>query len=324
MPWNLSRSLMVASIAIPCLAQQFGMSGPISGFVFDEPTRSLRPIAGLPGAARLGEVLLQDIDWATVSPDGRVTLFRKDGEVRLLHLNGDGLDPHGVSVSGVIDSPSLSTWSRNSSAVGLYSSSANELQWIRFTGQGVISDPPLPLAGVDGKVIGLCGDRDSGFFFAAVAGKGVYQVSESNGTTMLLELPGVSAMALQTNGQTLWVADRAGARVIEIGNPGGDPEPRELIQDSEKLTDISAIAASADASVLYLADRATRRLHILERSLLNLSDGIELDVPATSFAILSRPSLLLLGQRNAIGDPLYVLELGANPAIYFVPAGADQ
>lgn len=321
---NLSRSLIVAGIAIPCLAQQFGMSGPISGFVFDEPTGSIRPIAGLPGAARVGDVLLENIDWATVSPGGRVALFRKDGEVRLLHLGAGSLDPHGTPIPGAIDSPSLAAWTGDSSAVGIYSSSANVLQWIRLTSQGAIPEPPLPLAGADGKVIGLCGERGSGFLFAAVAGSGVYRVSESSGTTMVIELPGISAMALQSNGQTLWVADRVEARVIEIGNPGGDPEPRELIQDAEKLTDISAIAASADGSVLYLADRATRRLHIVERSLISLSDGFELEVPATRFAPLSRPSLMLLGQRSEIGEPLYVLEMGPNPAIFFVPAGADQ
>lgn len=324
MSWKHYSGLFLVAFALPCLGQQFGMSGPISGFVFDEPTRSIRPIAGLPGAARLGGALSQDIDWATVSPDGRVALFQKHGEVRLLQLNVDSPDTDGVPVSGVIDSPNLSTWSRDSSAVGLYSSATNQLQWIRLTGQEVIPDPPLALAGVDGKVIGLCGHHASNSFFAAVAGNGVYRVNGLTGTSMLLELPGVSALAVQTNGQTLWVADRAGARVIEIANPAGDPEARELIHDDGKLTDISAIAVSADTNSLYLADRATSRLYTFERSRTILPEGIEIDMPATSFTALGRPSLLLLGQRKMVGDPLYVLELGANPGIFFIPAGAGQ
>lgn len=318
---KLFPKLLFAAITLPCLAQQSGLSGPISGFVFDEPTRSLRPISGLPGGARLGDALLEDLDWATVSPNGRVALFRKHGEIRFLPLAGDIADPDGVSVSGVIDSPNLATWSLDSSAAGIYSSSTNELQWIRLTSQGVISDPPLPLAGVDGQVVGLCGDSRSGAFFAAVTGSGVYRVSASTGTTMLLELPGVSAVSLQANGNSLWVADRTGARVIEIINPGRDPEPREWIHDAEKFADISAIAVSSDGNFLYLADRETRRLHIFDRSTMTVSSEIELEVPATAFTPMGRESLLLLGQRNKTGEPLYIFEFATTRGVFFVPAG---
>jgi hypothetical protein len=75
-------SLAVLLSAAAALAQ---ISGPISGWVFDESSKAVRPVLGLPGAALLGDVLdLGELERAAVAPDQDYLIaIGVDGSVRL-------------------------------------------------------------------------------------------------------------------------------------------------------------------------------------------------------------------------------------------------
>ena len=69
---KISKTLLVAgACALVALGEDSRMSGPIPGFVFHSPTRSIRPIVGVPGSAYLGAMVAQDFDAASVSPLGK-------------------------------------------------------------------------------------------------------------------------------------------------------------------------------------------------------------------------------------------------------------
>jgi len=318
MPRSLILSIAVISLALPAMPQQIEMTGPISGFVFDQPSRSLRQVAGLPGAARLSDALLENIDWATIAPDGHAALLTRDTETRLLLLKSANHDPEGLPINGLLASPALAAWSPDSSAVALYSPSTQEFQWLRLTTHGPIADPPISAPSLPAIAASLVASAPSGPIFAAVPEAGIYRITDSHSAELLLELPAVSALALSNTGQTLWAADSAAARIIEIASPAGEASPRTIFQDEEKLAAVSALAASPDARHLYIA---ARRLYVVERTSESLPEGLELDTPATALAQLGHPSVLTLGQREKKGDPLYVLDLKALPGLFFVPAG---
>jgi len=84
------------------------------------------------------------------------------------------------------------------------------------------------------------------------------------------------------------------------------------------------LGPSADKQRLYLASRAGQLLYQFDRSAALLSEGIELDAPATLMLPLGRPSLRLLGQREKLGQPLYLLEERPGPGLFFVPAGEGE
>jgi hypothetical protein len=90
------------------------------------------------------------------------------------------------------------------------------------------------------------------------------------------------------------------------------------------LADLSAMALSSDRKRLYLADRATRRLYVIDRSSASIDEGVALNEPATMLMPLGRPSILLLGQRTRLDEPLYVLDENAGPSVFFVPAMEDR
>jgi hypothetical protein len=278
----------------------------------------------MPGAARLAGALLEDVDWASVSPSGRAAVFSRQGSLRLLITGGTGQDVEGVPIDGVADSPALAAWTNDSSSVVLYSPTARSVQRVRLGTQPVVAELPMQLTGVDGIITNLCVSGDSELIVFVAAGAGVYRINSSQSISLLAPVADASALAIDGAGKTAWVADRSKAEVLQISNLAGTPELETLVTDPEKLANISALTPSSNGRSLYLADRTTRRLYVFDRSSSALSDGLELDVPATAISPLGRPSIFWLGQREKTGDPLYVLEDRAEPAVFFVPAGEGR
>lgn len=315
--------LAVCGLTFSCFAQGLQIGGPITGFVFDAPSHSLRQVVGMPGAAHVSAALLSDVDWASVAPNGSTALVLRRGEARLVSVTDIGQDPAGIFVDGLLEQPQWSCWSRDSSSVVIYSATARSVQWVRFADQSSTADIPVPLVNLEGDVTALAADATSTVAVVAVAGAGVYRVN-AEGVTQLAPLADVSAIAISPAGDTLWVADRSSGQVLEIANPGTAPEPRVLLADAERLADVSALGLSSDSKRLYLASRSTQLLYWMDRSTSLLSEGIALDVPATRFSPLGRASLLLLGAREKLGDPFYLLDEQAGPGLFFVPAGDGE
>lgn len=324
MSWKLSPHWIVCGLALTCFGQEIHMAGPAVRFVFDEPSRSVRQVIGMPGAARLADALVEDVDWASVSPNGRNALLARQGILRLLTLGGAEQDVEGMAIDGALDSPSLAAWTNDSSSVVLYSSTARSVQRVRLTGQPIVAEPPMQLTDVEGTITSLCVGGDSDLIVFAAAGVGIYRMSSSQDISLLAPVTDASALAVDGAGKTAWVADRSKAEVLQIGNLTGAPELMTVVADPEKLADLSALTPSSNGKSLYLADRATRRLYVFDRSSSALSDGLELDVPATAISPMGSPSIFLLGQRGKIGEPLYVLDDSAEPAVFFVPAGEGR
>src|SRR5512134_3362781 len=70
--------------------QDGGLTGPVSGMVFDADSRSLRPVVGVPGAAYLGQPAVSGLDWASVAPNGRAALVLSNAQLRLLRWSSEG------------------------------------------------------------------------------------------------------------------------------------------------------------------------------------------------------------------------------------------
>ena len=317
-------SSAVYALALTCFAQGFQLGGPVTGLVFDLPSKSLRQVIGMPGAAHISPAILSNVDWASVAPNGRMAIIVRKGEARLVSATDIGQDSDGVPIGGLLDAPQLSCWARDSSTVVLYSAVARSVQWVRLGGVALPdSSAVTTLTGVEGDVIALATDAASKTAVVAVAGTGIYRVNPGS-ATQILALADASAIVMSATGETLWVADRSNGQIIEVSNPGSSPESRVLLVDSEKFSDLSALGLSSDGNRLYIASRSTQTLYWLDPATSLLSDGIRLDVPATLFSPLGRPSLFLLGARDRIGDPFYLLDEQSGPGLFFVPAGDGE
>lgn len=319
---TLGSSCLLWFISLTLVGEQLHLAGPTTGLVFDQPSQSLRHVLGSPGAARLGPVVVPDVDWASVAPNGRIALAGARGAVLSYTFRSGGAEPTSTDVLGAVDSPDYFSWTGDSSAVVVYSAAARSVQWVRIGGQGPVADVPVPLTGVEGEVTAIAGDVASNLVVVAVAQAGIYQVSATTGTRQIAAVSDASAIALADGGKTLWIADRANAQLLQVSTPGAEAVSQVMVSDPQKLNDITAIAQPAGGARLYLASRANQRLYIFDPAAAALLEGPELDLPVSQFAIFGRPSLMLLLSPRAQQDqPLYVLDETNGANVYFIPAG---
>src|SRR5712692_1991606 len=116
--------------ALAALGQDTRLSGPVSGFVFHEPSQSIRPIVGVPGSAYLGTALAQGFDAASVSPLGKFALATLGGKLYLLRgLDGGQSEP--APIEGSIDAVDRFAWSPDGASAVAYSGDSRRAQILR-------------------------------------------------------------------------------------------------------------------------------------------------------------------------------------------------
>jgi hypothetical protein len=320
----LRLSLVTAAAALSVAAQGLHWDGPISGLVYDSPTKSLRQILGFPGAARLGPPLLEEVEWASVSPAGKATLVVVQAQARLLTSLDLAEGAPGWALDGLTEDPKLACWAADSSSVVVYSSSGRSLQRIVLTSGSPEVQPPVVIDGLDEELTALASDR-TGDALAGVTAEGVVLLLARDGASSRI-LPGVeaTAIALDPEGTMVWVADRALGRILRRPIAGWDSGEETILTDPEQLADVTVLSLSADGRRLLLADRSTRLLHQLDIAQRSLDEGLPLDAPATALYPLGDPALKLLSPRGKQGEPLYLLDESRNPRVFFVPVSDKE
>ncbi|MBE0656231.1 MAG: hypothetical protein IH602_00995 [Bryobacteraceae bacterium] len=318
----LRLSLVAAAAALSLAAQGIKWGGPISGLVYDSPTKSLRQILGFPGGARLGPALLEGIEWAAVSPAGKAALVVVEAQARLVTSLDLAQGAPGLVLDGLTEEPKLARWAEDSSWVVVYSSAGRSLQRVLFTSANPVVEPPVAIDGLDEELTALASDR-TGETLAAVTAKGVVLLLTRDGVaTPLLPQVEATAIAINREGTMLWAADRALQRIIRFPIGGPDSVEETVLSDPEKLADVTVLGVSADGKRLTLADRSALLLHQLDIDQRSLDEGLQLDAPATALYPLGDPGLKLLSPRGKQGEPLYLLDERRSPSVFFVPASS--
>src|ERR1044071_8122166 len=101
------RWFTIVSIAIlswqagPAAAQpSTSFRGPVSGFIYNQSSRTIRPLLGISGAAYIGSPLVNEVDFASAGPDGKWAFFTRAGRSTFAGLTD--ATPAEVSVEGLI------------------------------------------------------------------------------------------------------------------------------------------------------------------------------------------------------------------------------
>lgn len=309
-----------AATALALAAQGIQWGSPVSGLIYDAPTKSLRQVLGFPGGARLGPTLLPGITWAAVSPAGKSALIILNSQMRFVTSQDIVGGSPGIALDGLAGEPKLACWAEDSSAVALYWTEGRALQRISLnTGKPVV-EQAAEIKGLDGELTALTADR-SGRVMAAVTADGAAFLLARDGSATRL-LPGVeaSAIVLNAEGTVLWAADRTARRILRRPISGADSDIETVCSDPERLVDVTVLGLSSDGKRVILADRSTRMLHQFDIASGSLDEGLALDAAATALYPLGDPTLKLLTPRGKPGEPLYLMDEKKNPSVFFVPA----
>lgn len=307
--------LLTASL---CSGQLVQFRGPDSGLVYDPPTQSIRSIAGLIGAARMGDAVLEGIEWASVAPNGKVALYRKGG--RIAALTAAGPVQEVPTFQG--EAPEDVFWSAESQSAVLVWTRDRRTQRIEVDASGAITAGAAQAFELDGEITAVAG-TSSGPLFAAVAGRGIYAVEARSGVSrLLLPLETCRALAASADGTRIWAIDGARGILFRIGM--ADEQPAVVATDAERLAGVSRLAMSSNESDLLLANAETRKLYLFDGGNQELTEVAALEAPVTQMRPLGRKTLYLLSHRATATESVQLYD-ALRGDIFFVPfVGVEQ
>ena len=320
-----SRTALVCLLALligglTLAAQEARLSGPISGFIFDRASRSVRPIVGLPGAAYLGDPLVAGLDWASAAPNGAAALAMRDG--KWYALRGLGEAAAWAEVDGGPSAPERVAWSPDGSAA-VVSAPGGGLRFLRSLLESPTAAPTVELPG---SVAALALESTGECAVAAVRAEGqsgVYLACPGAPARLLATMSEPAAVALARGDRDLFAADRAGG-ILEIQDYREAARVMPFAEMPGAGWDPVGLAVSADQRLLWVAHRSEKRVDSFGLETRALAGQIGVPGEPTLLEPLAVRSVFLLRSAGGAGEPLLVLEAGGQPAVYFVPAGRGE
>jgi len=295
------------------------LAGPIESFTFDELTRSLRAVRGIPGSATLGPAVVTDVTFGTAAPSRNYGIILQQDHFFFV----SALDANNViskPISGIFARPDGAAWSTDGSFAVLFSRASRWVQTITGLPNNPKVNPHQNLAVLGGELCGVAVRATSSDFAVAMCGRqaGVY-LNTSN--QQFAPVPGMMnpiAVAFSEDGETLYVWDGglqklAAVRVSDLA-----------IQhfSVSGLHNPTAVQTGHDASnspLVYLASRSDGALDVYNPSSGKVIQKISLTFQPEGIQAFGHSSFLL-SSRLSLTDPIWLLETSPKPAVYFVPA----
>jgi hypothetical protein len=315
---------VLALVAIqPAAAQQASLSGPLSGFLFDSPTSSIRPVVGIAGSAYLGTSVLGGVDFASVGPNGASALVIQGGQLSAVSgLNNPA--PRITPLDAPFSSSMIIGWAQDGSRVVFASDSGGAvIQSIRWTGGVPSLDPAIDLSSIGGTISTLAVDAALQSILIGIrdqAAGGVYLWDRSGSPTMLAAMADPSALALSSDGAMAVATDRHSGLVMQFA-VGVVPSPQPLLQNPDALSEPVGVVLSNDGKTVYIADRGKGVLACDVDS--QVCSAIATDIVPKGFMLLAQSTVFLVSDRQTLTDPVVVFDSGS-ASIYFVPGGSAQ
>lgn len=312
---SLAVLLTLAAASLVPGAGAGGIDGLVSGVVYDEPSRSIRPVVGAPGASYLGAPMAQNLDAVWPAPDGDQAVVLAGGAAWWLR----GLR-HGAlewqALPALAGKPELVAWALDSSAAAVYA--AGRVMLVDPAG-GVSASFSAEALG--GPILSLAVTGDD--VLAGVEGVGLYWLNPGGPARLLARLAQPGPLLVTRAGRLL-VADRAREEILEIRNWRESAEVSLFANASAGVSDPAAMAASPDGKLLLVASSAGRKLAFFDLASGALLRWVPLDFEPTRLQPLDDGTSWLLTERRRAADPLEVLTAaGEETAVFFIPAPAE-
>ncbi len=291
---------------LPLAAQPLQVAGPVSGLVFDSESAAIRPILGVPGAAHVGDALVDGLEWASVAPGGKSALAVKGGALYV--LGGiDRASPTWTPVEGGLGRPELAAWNAGGSAAVLYWAAAGRLQVVDNSG----AHAPIS---VEGRATALALDSSGERAVAGLEG-GLYLFAGEGPPVLLARL--IEPAGITIAGPDLFVADRASGQILEVRDFAGTPKALPLAEAGDP------VGLALVRGRLLVASGSRKSLDVYDLASRTLAAQIDLEAEPTTLEPLGANLLLLSGRARGL-DALMVVDTSRDPGVFFVPAGRGE
>jgi hypothetical protein len=310
--------LLTAACALTALGQETRMSGPVSGFVLHSPSHSIRPLLGVLGSAYLGPAITSDFDAASVSPLGKTALVTRGGKLFFLQ----GLDTGALTATPIDEAIPADrfAWGQDGVSAAIYSADSRQAQIIRNLAPARTPsiEAVLDLSTAEGDVSTLLFDGKR-----LLVGAGPVYLADASGLKLLLRTGNPAALALGAGNRDLFVADRDSNQIWMVSDYSGDATPMLFADDRAGLSTPVGLRVSAGGLRLLIANAGNSSVDALEISTRSSLKHIDLGFAPSRMDAVGSGALALLNS-GADKEPLYLIDDGQDPAVYFVPAGSEE
>jgi hypothetical protein len=300
------------------LAQPSGVSGPVEGFTFDAPTRSIRAVNGSLGSASLGPAALDLLNFASVAPHQNYGVaFRRGQFLFVSQLGSDQVS------TAVLQEPSSApdgvVWSDDGSVAVLYSQMGS---WIQtFTGfpAAVNPGPSISIAPLGGSLAAIATDLHGQSIAVGVTGDqgGVYVSANGQGFVPLLSMSSPVSLTFSADGGTLYALNGEANQVSELTLASSANQTWPL--GTEDAVAIKAASSASSLNVLYVVGGSDHLLLAFDPSTHRQIASVPLSFAPTAIETLGNNSFVLR-PRTSNSDPLWSFTNGLQPIVCFVPA----
>jgi WD40 repeat protein len=311
--------LFFGLISATCLpAQQTSLSGPVEGFTFDAPTRSLRAVIGFPGAASFGPALLDGLEFASVAPGQTYGVVFENGKFALI----SGLGSKTISTLAIPDvaaHPDGIVWSANGSHAILYSLSGNWFQTIAGFPNAPAAGAVVDLSSLGASFSALATDPPGTQIVVGVSGdNGAVYLVVNGQFTRLASIAKPASLTFSSDGRTVFALDAYPAQVTAVDLNGNGFQTLPLAGVTNPVA-IQAVEDSQNRQLLYVAGGSDRMLRILDVASLQIVSDVPLNFQPTCLHPFGSGSFVLASRAQA-ANPLWLFASSPQPGAYFVPA----
>lgn len=314
----MKKSLLLSLVGLAALVAQDsgGIGGPVTGFIFDSRAGALRPIEGLPGAARLGSpvslpfalasaAIASRRDYALVTPlggDGRPMLVRelRSGAPRVAPIEG-AMQPSAVAISA------------SGAVAALYSNATRNVQFVVGLPSSPAALDPIDASAVESSTA-FAIDRDGAAALIAASDGWIHIVRRAEATlTSVARVPGVSSLGFLPDRAAAVAAGAETGDVVLLEGLDGAVSIRGIAGSAKGFSGIRSVQALDAQSVgVVTADARLAAVDIETGSV----EWIPLAGDAEHFEALDS-ALFVLNRAGA--QPLLLLDSKRGHSAWFVP-----
>ncbi len=295
-----------------------GVTGPVTGFIYDAQMSAVRPMLGIPGAAYLGPVVARGLGAASVSPDGSLALAVQQNGKLMVYSGLRSATPTPLTVSGAIAGVDHFAWAADSSAAAVYSSGSAQGQIITVVAATPEAGASIDLSSLTGLVTALAFDGKRLIVGVSSAETGgIYLANAAGGAQRVAAATSPSAIAV-ANG-SLYFSDSQAQQIVQVQTYAGTPAAMVFANDSS-IASPAGLQVSTDGQRLYVANAGNRKLGVYDIASQTPIQTVDLTFAPTRLDRFGDSSVFVM---NGTGHgPVYVARDGAagKAAVFFVPA----
>lgn len=308
--------------ALPLAAagQNSAMSGPVSGFVYDAPSRGIRPVVGVAGTAYLGAAVASGLEGAFIAPNGKHAVALREGRMVLLR----GLESTAEeSDLGAAHYWEIAAWSPDSSAFAVYSAVTRSVRLLRNLPGEPAWEAPIDVSTLGGVLSSLAVGQSGRFLVAGIRGEaagGLYWMASGTQPVLLTTMVHPLGLGFDADGRHFYAADRATNSVVRLPDLASS-SPSGITTAS--VAEPVGLGISRQGRFLYVAGQGGKSVSVFEAATLRQISETALPALASGVRPLRDNLVYLLSAPLASGEPYLVLE-GHPGAAYFVPAAEED